>query len=125
MKLILSTGIDLEEIGRLRKLPIAIKARFIQRILTSVEQDTFDLNDQTLTGLYCAKEAVAKALGCGIGPVSWHEIEIMKDEQAAPIVYLNGKAHDLAISRGIQHWSVSISHTRSYATACAVGYGEG
>jgi holo-[acyl-carrier protein] synthase len=37
-------------------------------------------------GRFAAKEAVAKALGCGIGDVAWKEIEILGDEQNAPVL---------------------------------------
>lgn len=124
MPLVIFTGLDIEEIPRLRKVPAGVRSRFIERILTPLERTAGDLDEQTMVGLFCAKEAVSKALGCGIGLISWQEIEIIKDELQAPMVHLNGRAAELAQAKGIHTWSISISHTREYAAAVAVGYGE-
>jgi holo-[acyl-carrier protein] synthase len=124
MSVIMRTGVDMEDIDRLRNLAPGIRERFICRILTDVERDRPDLSDETITGLFCAKEAAAKALGCGIGEISWQEIEILQNDQRAPMIHLSGRAADLALSQGLQHWTVSISHTRSAAVATVIGYGE-
>ena len=124
MTLVISTGIDIEEISRLRDISPKIRSRFLERILTPNERQMAMLNDQTIIGVFCAKEAVSKALQCGIGIIGWHEIEILKTDQSAPVVQLGGKAQVIATEMGIHTWTVSISHTRFYATAVAVGYGE-
>jgi holo-[acyl-carrier protein] synthase len=124
MTCILRTGVDMEEIDRLKKLSPAIRERFIDRVLSAVERDRPDLSDETITGLFCAKEAVAKALGCGIGEISWQEVEILQNELGAPMIHLSGRAADLAQGLGLQHWTISISHTRANAIASVTGYGE-
>ena len=55
---------------------------------------------ESLAGRFAAKEAVAKALGCGIGDVSWKEIEILGDEQNAPVLTLHGAAENKAKELG-------------------------
>ena len=121
--MILYSGVDIEEIGRIRSVRPEVRKRFIQRILNPVEQDR-NLTDQSITGTFCAKEAVSKALGCGIGPISWHEITILHDADSAPRVELSGNALERSKDLGITNWTISISHSRHYAVATAIGYGE-
>ena len=120
---LLRTGIDLVEISRLESLNPAIRNRFLERVFTPREladaQDRWD----TLSGRFAAKEAVVKALGCGIGPVAWREIEILRGEQGEPVLNLSGEALRSATTQGLNTWSISISHTRAFAVAVAVGAG--
>ncbi len=120
MKLV--SGLDLVEIKRIASLKAAIKARFIQRILTPEEQK-FSTPDQSIAGVYAAKEAAAKALGCGIGKISWHDMEIISDEYGAPHIHFSGRAEQRARELGITCWSVSITHTAELAAAQVIGIG--
>ena len=117
----LRTGIDLVEIGRLEALNPAIRKRFLERVFTPQEladaQDRWD----TLSGRFAAKEAVVKALGSGIGPVAWQEIEILRGDQGEPVLKLSGEALRRANTLELSTWAISISHTRAYAVAVAVG----
>ena len=70
-----------------------------------------------------AKEAAVKALGCGIGEVSWQEVEILGDEQNAPVLTLHGAAKQRADKLGLSTWSVSISHSQSHSVAVVVAAG--
>jgi holo-[acyl-carrier protein] synthase len=124
VSIVLSTGVDIEEINRIAVLRPAVRQRFVQRILNAMEQERKPITDQRLIGLFCAKEAVSKALGCGIGLISWHEITILPDEASKPVVSLSGNALQKAQEQGISNWSISISHSAQYAVAMAVGYGE-
>ncbi len=78
----------------------------------------------SLAARFAAKEAVAKALGCGIGEVRWQEIEILRDDARAPVLYLHGAAETLAAALGLTTWSLSISHTQSQAVAFVVALGK-
>jgi holo-[acyl-carrier protein] synthase len=122
MKLV--SGLDLVEIKRIASLKAAIKARFIQRILTPEEQKISTL-DQSIAGVFAAKEAAAKALGVGIGEISWHDMEIIPDESGAPHIHLSGKAGQKALEMGITVWSVSITHTADLAAAQVIGIEPG
>ena len=77
----------------------------------------------SLAGRFAAKEAAAKALGCGIGEVTWKEIEILGDEQNAPVLTLHGAAEAKAKELGLTTWSVSISHSQSHSVAFVVAIG--
>ncbi len=122
-RLILRTGIDLLEIGRMADISTSIRQRFIQRVFTEAEIDQCQDSNPSLAGLFCVKESVAKALGCGIGPVSWQEIEILSDPNGAPKILLHGHAARLADSLGLTTWSVSITHTRGMAAASVTAIG--
>ena len=120
----LRTGIDLIETDRLRGLSPEIRRRFIDRVYTDAEKAYCGDNEQHLAGRFAAKEAVAKALGCGIGEVGWQEIEILNDEFGCPILHLHGKAAERAEHMGLKVWSVSITHVKTYAAAVAAAAGD-
>ena len=114
------SGIDLVEIQRFRKLNPSILQHFIQRVLTRAEQAESSGSLIRLAGKFAAKEAAVKAVGCGIGPVCWQEIEILHNSAGQPTLVLYGNAMKFAIEQRITDWSVSISHTADYAVAEAV-----
>jgi holo-[acyl-carrier protein] synthase len=122
--LILRTGVDLIEIDRVEDVVRRHGTRYLDRIYTRGEQDQSRHNTQFLAGRFAAKEAVAKALGTGIGDVGWLDIEILGDEQNAPTLVLNGAAKRRAAELGLTDWSVSISHSMTHAVAFAVAIGN-
>jgi len=77
-----------------------------------------------LTVRFAAKEAVSKALGCGIGEVGFQDIEVLHDEKNAPVLNLHGAAAQKAIEHGITNWSISLSHSLNMAIAFVVGTSE-
>ena len=104
----------------------------IKRIKTLVEKygDTFKkrflLDDEiaklrkveSIAGHWAAKEAISKALGCGIGKsLSFHDIIISKDDLGAPTFILSQKAQHI---HKIKSSSLSISHDGGFAIAVAV-----
>lgn len=119
----LRTGIDLVEINRLETLNPAIRRRFLERVFTPQELADAQGRIDTLCGRFAAKEAVVKALGSGIGPVTWQEIEILRGAEGEPQLQLHGEAQRRATALDLGTWSISISHTRDYAVAVAVGVG--
>ena len=52
------------------------------------------------------------------------DIEVLRDELGKPYVNLYGRARKTAEEKGILRLEVSISNTREYAMAFAVGEGE-
>ena len=123
-QLILRTGVDLIEIDRVEEVVRRHGSRYLDRIYTRAEQSQSRHNTQFLAGRFAAKEAVAKALGTGIGEVGWLEIEVLGDEQNAPILNLAGAAKKRAEDLGLKDWSVSISHSMTHAVAFAVALGS-
>lgn len=116
-------GIDLVRVERLAGLDPAIRARFLRRVFTPAEQAQADGRDESLSGLFAAKEAVSKALGCGIGQISWQEIEILRESSGEPRLILHGAAKTLADQKGLLQWSVSITHEGEMAAAVALAAG--
>lgn len=123
--MIVRTGIDLVEISRFLDLNPRIRERFLQRVFTPREIGESNGLWPSLAGRFAAKEAVAKALGCGIGPVAWKEIEIIEGQLGDPMLELHGAAQRVAEQRGLLDWSISISHTQAQAVAVAVAVGPG
>lgn len=121
--MILRTGVDLIEIARLEELNPAIRERFLMRVFTTRELEEAHGAWESLAGRFAVKEAVAKALGCGIGRVGWKDIEVRLEQQGAPMLELHGEAHRISDELELQTWSISISHTRVYAVAIATAIG--
>lgn len=117
---VLRTGIDIIEVNRLRAAIERHGERFLARIFTDAERQQLAEDLPSLSARWAAKEAVAKALGTGIGDVSWLEIEVLRGPAGEPQLRLFGEAERLAAKHGIQQWSVSLSHTIEHAVAMAV-----
>ena len=116
----LRTGVDLIEISRIDEVVSRHGKHYLERIYTPAELEQCGKRPESLAGRFAAKEAAAKALGCGIGDISWKEIEILGDEQNAPILTLHGEAKQMANDLGLATWSVSISHSQSHSVALVV-----
>ena len=115
-------GIDIVEISRIT----AVRERhdfehrvFSERELAAAAEH--GNKPEFFAGRWAAKEAVAKALGCGFGKdCSPAEVEILPDDSGAPVLTLSGAAAEKAQQLGIRSWCVSISHEKHYAVAMAV-----
>ena len=121
----IKSGIDLIRTTRLAEVNPTIRERFIQRVFTQEEQNQARDDNETLSGIFAAKEAVSKALGTGIGKVAWQDIEILHEWSGEPLVHLHGNALLVAQDKGLKHWSVSITHDGGMAAAVAVAIGDG
>jgi holo-[acyl-carrier protein] synthase len=119
----LATGVDLIEIARIEEVIARHGKHYLERIYTSSELEQCGKRVESLAGRFAAKEAAVKALGSGIGDVSWKDIEILGDEQNAPVLKLYGNAEQLAKEKGLNTWSVSISHSQSHCVAFVVAIG--
>ena len=92
----LRAGVDLIEVARIDAAILRHGERFFHRFFTPQELIDADGRTPALAVRFAAKEAVAKALGCGIGDVSWKEIEIRSGPRRQPEVILYGAAQRLA-----------------------------
>lgn len=120
----LRTGVDIIEVGRIDEAILRHGDRFFQRFFTTQELIDADGRTPALAARFAAKEAVAKALGCGIGDVGWKDIEIVRNGQRMPQLRLHGAAEALAQQLGLVEWSVSLSHTHEHAMALVVALGR-
>ena len=120
----IAIGTDIVEIERIAQSLSRQGDRLVKRILMPSELVRFKSIENTniktafLAKRWCAKEAVAKALGTGIAKgVGFQQIEIINDDLGAPLVIL----HDGALSRlntlGAQKALISISDEQHYALA--------
>lgn len=116
----LATGVDLIEISRIEEVIARHGKHYLERIYTPAELEQCGKRAESLAGRFAAKEAVAKALGSGIGDISWKDIEVLGDEQNAPALTLHGAAKQKADELGLGTWSVSISHSQSHSVAFVV-----
>jgi holo-[acyl-carrier protein] synthase len=115
-------GIDVVDTARIQRLYKQHQERFTGLVLTEREAQAVSSEKRFiafLAGRWAAKEAVMKALGKGIGDVSFTEIEILREESGAPSVVLHGRALDYAQAKGLTGWHVSISHERNVTVAVA------
>lgn len=105
----LQLGCDLVYMPRLNKY--LEHDNFLNKVLTQNEKEIFNelktdkQKLEFLCGRFAAKEAYAKAKGTGIGDVSFHDFEVLKDNLGKPIS-----------SKG----EVSISHDNEYAMAVVI-----
>lgn len=105
-------GTDIIEIERIEKA--LCRPSFSERAFTQSEREWLDTKGnnmiQSAAGLFCAKEAVAKALGTGFSDgLNLRDIEIRHTEKGAPYV---------AKPQG--SFLLTIAHCQSYATATAI-----
>jgi holo-[acyl-carrier protein] synthase len=120
----LSNGVDLVEIERFHAAVQRHGERFLRRVFTEQELDEVGHNIASLAARFAAKEAVSKALGTGIGPIAWREIEVLRGEARRPVLHLHGAAAQRAETLGLSAWSLSLSHTQNYAIAFVVVIGK-
>lgn len=118
------TGIDVIEIARIARAHDRFGDRFLQRVFTPAEIRYCRGRPQRLAGRFAAKEAVSKALGVGIRPLSWRDIEILPDVRGKPTVHLHGRAARLASAWSFSGFDVSITHSRTDAVVMVVGWKE-
>lgn len=121
-------GTDILEVPRIQRVYERQGMKLVKRILTPVEQARFDsIEDETVRLLFlakrwCAKEAIAKALGTGIAKgIGWQNMEVTNLPSGAPVVTL----HDQALKRlhelGGQTVLLSLSDERHYCVAfCSI-----
>jgi holo-[acyl-carrier protein] synthase len=111
-----AVGIDLLEIERLERA-LEKRPRLARRLFTAGEIEYAEARArpaQHLAARFCAKEAVAKALG--LTGWAFTDVEVVAAE-GAPSVRLTGVPAERAAGRDV---SVSLTHTRTTAGAVAI-----
>lgn len=116
----LRCGVDLLEIARVEASHARFGERFLRRFFTAGEQADCEGQMHRLAARIAGKEAVAKALGTGIGTVSWTDIEIRSDANGRPVLHLHGEARAEADRLGLSEWDISLTHTDTLASAFCV-----
>ena len=116
----LTTGIDIIEISRVRGVLERYGQRFLDRIFTPAEIAYCRERAPNLAARFAAKEATMKALGTGVRGVGWKDIEVVRHESGAPSIELHGRAKQRAQRLGVQEVAISLSHSKDYAVASVV-----
>ncbi len=122
--MICGIGTDIVEIPRISGMVRRLGDTFLERAFTAAERREAALRKDPsgyYSGRWAAKEAAAKALGCGIGAgCSLTDIEILDDPAGKPVMTLSGNAAETLTSQGGKTLFVSISHEKDYATGFVV-----
>ncbi|MEK4062339.1 MULTISPECIES: holo-ACP synthase [Paenibacillus] len=125
--MIYGIGHDVLEIQRIEALMNkGSGAKFIRRILTEAELELLERRGgnaaEFIAGRFAAKEAVVKALGCGIGrEVGFQDIQILPDAYGKPIVTLSEEAWERLRLKGREYLiHLTITHSRELASTFAV-----
>ncbi|MDP2850363.1 MAG: holo-ACP synthase [Sulfuricurvum sp.] len=107
-------GIDLIKLDRMKRFLERFGDRGLHKFLSGNEI-IFVKNYRNAAGFWAAKEACAKALGCGIGAeCGFHDIILSKTPKGAPLIDLSP---EVCKRFGITDLSVSITHDGEYAIA--------
>jgi holo-[acyl-carrier protein] synthase len=122
--MIVGSGIDLAEIGRIQRTMDRYGQRFLDRVYTAAEQ-AYCLRKrnaaESFAARFAAKEAGAKALGTGITHgVNWLEIEVAREPGGRPTLQFHGRAAEFAARLGARRAALSITHTTELAMASVV-----
>lgn len=110
-------GIDIENIERFKNL----SPHLIERVYTAQEIEYCKSHTNLyihFAGMWCAKEAVVKALNDLTLAVS--EIEILHKPSGAPYINATPKLQQYFDEKNIKNVHISISHTDTTATAIAM-----
>ncbi len=111
-------GVDLVGIGRIKRAYERRGVAFLERFLSKKEIAMAGGSIQSIAGFWATKEAVSKALGCGIGDrLSFKDIKIKKTCKNKPYVILSKPARKI---HGLKRIEVSITHDKDLAIAVAV-----
>ena len=107
-------GTDIIQISRVDKSLEKFGNKFKEKFLNH-EEIKLAKKVESLAGFWAAKEAISKALECGIGAeLSFHDIIINKTSKGAPYFTLSKKAQKVF---SIERSSLSISHDGGFAIA--------
>lgn len=120
-------GVDCVSIDHVERC--LAKHGFAQRVYTAAELTYIEQKRsaglQSAAGIFAAKEAVAKALGTGIGSgTSLREIEVTHTAQGAPQIALLGDTLFNSQKLGANCIHISITHQGDTAIAFCVLEGE-
>jgi holo-[acyl-carrier protein] synthase len=119
--MLLGLGVDMVEVGRVKRARERWGERFLNRVFTS-EERSYCLRkafpEQSFAARFAAKEAVLKAIGTGLsGGIGWKDVEIVNNKSGKPEVNLGEKITERIGGKKIL---ISISHTKGFAIAYAI-----
>lgn len=122
-------GCDIVKVDRIERL--ASNPRFLEKCFTEEERsyfNRFSQNAPTIAGHFAAKEALAKALGCGFGAqLDFLDFSITHDGKGCPHILWHHQNQTTPLEPSEIYWegrvmrcSISISHEKEFAMATAL-----
>lgn len=111
-------GMDIIEVERIAQA--LERPGFLAKIMTPRELDCLGAKSdkpEHIAGRFAAKEAIVKALGTGLGPVGFHDIEILTKPSGMPYAELSGPASAIADNANV---FITITHVKAMAAATAI-----
>lgn len=122
-----AVGVDVVDLDRFEAV-MTRQQSFLDRVFTAEERAYCDkakavsVRCQRYAARFAAKEAVMKALGCGLGAYGFHDVSVTRDDDSGePSLVIIGKAAVLADERGITRWALSLTHSDLVAIAIVAG----
>lgn len=119
-------GVDIVEISKFKKVFLK-NSRFVSDIFTEKEREYCDSKKDPYihyAGRFASKEAGLKALGIGIsgGGIdnAFKEIEVTTGKSGRPSLSFSGWTGKVSRRKGIDQFTVSISHSENYAVATVI-----
>ena len=121
--MIVGIGTDIVSVGRIEKIKMRWGDRLAQRILHENEFKKYVARSRVATYLatrFAAKEAFAKALGTGIGKISFKDVEVYRLDGGKPAMRFFGYAAEQCAEQAIARVHLSLSDEHTYAVAFVV-----
>jgi holo-[acyl-carrier protein] synthase len=124
---IVGIGVDIVEIARLDGAIQRQGQSLLDRCFLPGEQaycNQQHLPARAYAARFAAKEAVAKALGTGMGAqLEWLSVEVRRKATGEPFIVLLGVGAETARRLGVTELFLSLSHSEHYAVANVVAAG--
>jgi holo-[acyl-carrier protein] synthase len=127
-------GTDICQISRIQKAYEKFGDRFLEKTFTPAEiayaKSSRVKIYERLAVRFATKEAVSKALGVGIRKmgwakgIHWKDVEIIRGSLSNIDIVLTGRAKELATTKSVINWKVSVSHMGDYAVSTVTGIVE-
>jgi holo-[acyl-carrier protein] synthase len=119
--MIVGTGVDIAEVGRIRAAMERFGDRFLNRVFTP-DEARYCLGKpnaaERLAARFAAKEAGMKAIGTGLRHgITWRDVEVVRLPGQRPMLKFGGKAAEFAARLGCKRTHLSLSHTADQAIA--------
>src|SRR5215212_7213399 len=112
-------GVDIVDVERMQ-FALERTPKIRRRLFTEAEIaycEKYRFAERHYAGRWAAKEAVTKALGCGL--IQWNGVEVVRMPRSAPTVRISGKIKKFAHAVGVREEDIYSCIAR--AERCGVG----
>ncbi len=112
------------QVSRIREMTERYGEPFLEKVFSDDERKEAARRrdpSQYYAGRWALKEAMSKAMGCGIGEkCGWKDVSTRNLELGKPEAILSGPALETASAMGVTRIHISISHEQEYACATVI-----